>query len=196
MSGQMHPDDGEPPRLMGSELNYLSSARPIQSGSIRPRAASTTLTKISTKTMPAGPRTTSPGTAILNSRNCLISNLLSLNRATGSSWCGKSIKKLQEDQARPIIYHLRSATCWHPHVKGLTIMVNSLFNGWRFEDLWLNPVKLAPPLKRRRTREGHCQLKQGWYASSVGGAVARCGEVLVDRSQPRGAGKFASTPLS
>ena len=47
-------------------------------------------------------------------------------------------KKLQEDQARPIIYHLRSGTCWHPYVKGLTIMVNSLFNGWRFEDLWLS----------------------------------------------------------
>jgi peptide/nickel transport system substrate-binding protein len=47
-------------------------------------------------------------------------------------------KKLQEDQARPIIYHIRSGTCWHPHVKGLTIMVNSLFNGWRFEDLWLS----------------------------------------------------------
>jgi peptide/nickel transport system substrate-binding protein len=46
-------------------------------------------------------------------------------------------KKLQEDQARPIIYHLRSATCWHQQVKGLTIMVNSLFNGWRFEDVWL-----------------------------------------------------------
>jgi peptide/nickel transport system substrate-binding protein len=46
-------------------------------------------------------------------------------------------KRLQEDQARPIIYHIRSATCWHPDVKGLTIMVNSLFNGWRFEDVWL-----------------------------------------------------------
>ena len=45
---------------------------------------------------------------------------------------------LQEDQARPIIYHLRSATCWQPYVKGVTIMVNSLFNGWRFEDVWLD----------------------------------------------------------
>ena len=37
----------------------------------------------------------------------------------------------------------------------------------------------------------HCQLKQGWYASSVGSAVARCGEVLgtpieLTPSQPRG----------
>jgi peptide/nickel transport system substrate-binding protein len=46
-------------------------------------------------------------------------------------------KRLQEDEARPIIYHIRSATCWHPNVRGLTIMINSLFNGWRFEDVWL-----------------------------------------------------------
>jgi len=46
-------------------------------------------------------------------------------------------KKLQEDGARPIIYHFRAATCWQPRVKGLTIMVNSQYNGWRFEDLWL-----------------------------------------------------------
>lgn len=47
-------------------------------------------------------------------------------------------KKLQEDGARPILYHNRFATCWQPQVKGLTIMVNSLFNGWRMEDVWLD----------------------------------------------------------
>jgi peptide/nickel transport system substrate-binding protein len=47
-------------------------------------------------------------------------------------------ERLQEDQARPIIYHLRSGTCWQPYVKGMTIMVNSIFNGWRFEDVWLD----------------------------------------------------------
>ena len=46
-------------------------------------------------------------------------------------------KKLQEDGARPILFHNRFATCWHPQLKGLTIMVNSLFNGWRMEDVWL-----------------------------------------------------------
>jgi peptide/nickel transport system substrate-binding protein len=25
-----------------------------------------------------------------------------------------------------------------PEVKGLTIMVNSQYNGWRFEDVWLD----------------------------------------------------------
>jgi len=47
-------------------------------------------------------------------------------------------KKLQEDVARPIIYHRRGGTCWQPEVKGLTMMVNSQINGWRFEDVWLD----------------------------------------------------------
>jgi peptide/nickel transport system substrate-binding protein len=47
-------------------------------------------------------------------------------------------KKLQEDGARPILFHNRFATCRHPRLKGLTIMVNSLFNGWRMEDVWLD----------------------------------------------------------
>ena len=46
-------------------------------------------------------------------------------------------RKLQEDGARPIIMHARSATCWQPRVKNMTIMVNSVYNGWRFEDTWL-----------------------------------------------------------
>jgi peptide/nickel transport system substrate-binding protein len=47
-------------------------------------------------------------------------------------------KKLQEDGARPIIYHTRAATCTQPQLKGLTIMVNSQYNGWRMEDVWLD----------------------------------------------------------
>jgi peptide/nickel transport system substrate-binding protein len=47
-------------------------------------------------------------------------------------------KKLQEDGARPIIYHPRLATCMQPQLKGLTIMVNSQYNGWRMEDVWLD----------------------------------------------------------
>ena len=47
-------------------------------------------------------------------------------------------KKLQEDAARPIVMHNRGATCWQPYVKGVTLMVNSIFNGWRMEDYWLD----------------------------------------------------------
>jgi peptide/nickel transport system substrate-binding protein len=47
-------------------------------------------------------------------------------------------RKLQEDAARPIIFHDIFATCWQPEVKGLTMMVNSIYNGWRMEDVWLD----------------------------------------------------------
>ena len=45
---------------------------------------------------------------------------------------------MQEDEARPIIYHTRLATCLQPQLKGLTIMGNSQYNGWRMEDVWLD----------------------------------------------------------
>jgi peptide/nickel transport system substrate-binding protein len=47
-------------------------------------------------------------------------------------------RKLAEDGARPIIFYSRGATCWQPPVKGFTIMVNSIFNGARMEDVWLD----------------------------------------------------------
>jgi peptide/nickel transport system substrate-binding protein len=47
-------------------------------------------------------------------------------------------KRLQEDEARPIIFHAVASTCMQPQVKGLTIMVNSIYNGWRMEDVWLD----------------------------------------------------------
>jgi peptide/nickel transport system substrate-binding protein len=47
-------------------------------------------------------------------------------------------RKLQEDVARPIIYHTRLGTCMQPQLKGLTVMVNSQYNGWRMEDVWLD----------------------------------------------------------
>jgi len=47
-------------------------------------------------------------------------------------------RQLQLDGARPIIFHTRNATCLQPYVKGVTLMVNSIYNGWRFEDAWLD----------------------------------------------------------
>ena len=47
-------------------------------------------------------------------------------------------RKLQQDVVRPMLYCQRSATCCWPEVKGLTIMVNSIFNGWRMKDVWLD----------------------------------------------------------
>ena len=47
-------------------------------------------------------------------------------------------RKLQEDGARPILYHDRSATCTQKHVKGFVMTSNSVYNGWRMEDIWLD----------------------------------------------------------
>ena len=47
-------------------------------------------------------------------------------------------KKIQEDVARPILFHARTGTCWKPYVKNMTIMSNSAYNGYRYEDIWLD----------------------------------------------------------
>jgi peptide/nickel transport system substrate-binding protein len=47
-------------------------------------------------------------------------------------------RRLQLDGARPIIFYNNAATCWQPALRGLTIMVNSIYNGWRMEDVWLD----------------------------------------------------------
>ena len=57
-------------------------------------------------------------------------------RALTANWTGYKERshedhKLQEDLARPVIYHLRAATWRQPEVKGLTMMTNSQYNGWR-----------------------------------------------------------------
>jgi len=47
-------------------------------------------------------------------------------------------RRLTDDGPRPVIFYPRSATCRHPQVKGLTVLVNSIYNGSRFEDLWVD----------------------------------------------------------
>jgi peptide/nickel transport system substrate-binding protein len=47
-------------------------------------------------------------------------------------------RRLAEDGARPIIFYPRGGTCTQPYVKGLVTMVNSIYNGYRMEDVWLD----------------------------------------------------------
>jgi peptide/nickel transport system substrate-binding protein len=47
-------------------------------------------------------------------------------------------KKLADDDARPILFYPRVANCYYPKVKGLVTQANSIYNGQRFEDLWLD----------------------------------------------------------
>ncbi len=46
--------------------------------------------------------------------------------------------RLLADGARPPIMWNRAATCWQSYVKGYVAHVNSMYNGFRFEDVWLD----------------------------------------------------------
>jgi hypothetical protein len=46
-------------------------------------------------------------------------------------------RELIEEDARPDILYVRGITCRRPYVKGLISMVNSIYNGSRFEGVWL-----------------------------------------------------------
>jgi peptide/nickel transport system substrate-binding protein len=45
---------------------------------------------------------------------------------------------LAEAGVRPVLYYPAGASCWQPWVKDLTLMTNSIYNGWRMEDVWLD----------------------------------------------------------
>jgi len=45
---------------------------------------------------------------------------------------------LAEAGVRPVLYYPAGASCREPWVKGLTLMTNSIYNGWRMEDVWLD----------------------------------------------------------
>jgi len=47
-------------------------------------------------------------------------------------------KTLQMDAARPVVFHAKAATCWWPRVHGINIAMNTIYNHWRFEDVWLD----------------------------------------------------------
>src|SRR5207249_11678017 len=99
---------------------------------------STTPTSISTRTMCAARPAITPAIATRNSTKWSTSNRGRPIRRSVKKLAWDIDYKLQQDLARPIIYHLRAATCWQPEVKGLTMMTNSQYNGWRFEDVWLD----------------------------------------------------------
>jgi peptide/nickel transport system substrate-binding protein len=47
-------------------------------------------------------------------------------------------RRLAEAAVRPVLFYPAGAWCWQPWVKGLTLMTNSIYNGWRMEDVWLD----------------------------------------------------------
>jgi peptide/nickel transport system substrate-binding protein len=47
-------------------------------------------------------------------------------------------RKLAEAYFRPVTFYPAGASCRQPYVKGWTRMTNSIYNEWRFEDVWLD----------------------------------------------------------
>jgi len=47
-------------------------------------------------------------------------------------------RKLAEEDARTIIFYADGGGCMRPYVKGQVVMVNSIFNWFRREDVWLD----------------------------------------------------------
>jgi peptide/nickel transport system substrate-binding protein len=47
-------------------------------------------------------------------------------------------RELIDDSARPMIQHGTSGTCHHPYLKNFTMHDNSIYNNWRFEQVWLD----------------------------------------------------------
>jgi peptide/nickel transport system substrate-binding protein len=47
-------------------------------------------------------------------------------------------RRLAEEVVRPMIFHNRAATCWHPYVKGVVLHQNSIYGNWRLEDVWID----------------------------------------------------------
>ena len=53
-------------------------------------------------------------------------------------WCGRSRRSWpRTSRGRSSSYNVAN-TCWDAQVKGIVLQVNSIYNGWRFEDVWLD----------------------------------------------------------
>ena len=77
--------------------------------------------------------------------------------------------RLLADGARPPIAWKLGATCTQPQVKGYASMVNSIYNGFRFEEVWLDRAQatVAAHLLRRPTASRVMHSRFGQYACAT-----------------------------
>ena len=100
--------------------------------------SSTTPTSNSTRVMPAIRTATLPATAIAELENLFHRQSRETDQEKRKELVWDIDTTLQRGgRAAGHLSHTR-ATCWQPQVKGLTTMVNSMYNGWRMEDVWLD----------------------------------------------------------
>ena len=83
------------------------------------------------------------GKALLDQINPLIDKMIDEQSAETDVTKRKAMvtkieQALLKDGARPPISHGVANTCWAPAVKNLVLQHNSIYNGWRLEDVWLD----------------------------------------------------------
>ena len=110
------------------------------SGSISLRPASTIPTRNSTRIMCAARSAQRNYTGYCNRE---VDALVERQSAESDQARRKQLvweieRKMAEDDARPVLFYGRIGTCWQPQLKGLRVMVNSIYNMSRFEDIWLD----------------------------------------------------------
>ena len=54
------------------------------------------------------------------------------------SWSGRSTRSCRRTSPARSSTTAARGSCWQPYVKGITIMVNSSYNGYRYEDVWMD----------------------------------------------------------
>ena len=84
---------------------------------------------------------TTAATATRRSTSLPTSNRPSPTRPSGSRSSGKSTASCRRTRPARSSCTTSAATCWQPYVKSVTLMVNSIYNGWRMEDWWLDKAE-------------------------------------------------------
>jgi ABC-type transport system substrate-binding protein len=126
------------PYLDGVEFTIIRDVSTANLASVAGKLdwiATTIPTSNFTRTTPAVPHATTPVIATPNSKSCSTGNQWKPTKASASGWCGRP----KRNWRKTVRYRSnRFAYCWQPHVKDWTMMVNSIINNWRIEDVWLD----------------------------------------------------------
>ncbi len=86
----------------------------------------------------SGADATTPVTATLRFDKLIDQQSMTADPAKRKDIVWQIERKLAEAYFRPVTFYPAGASCRQPYVKGWTRMTNSIYNEWRFEDVWLD----------------------------------------------------------
>ena len=113
-------------------------ARTSRSARCRSRAASMTRTRCSTRISTRGAERNYAGYSDPEFDKLVDQQSMQSDPEKRKQIVWQAERKLAEAAFRPVIYYPAGASCRQPWVKGWTRMTNSIYNEWRFEDVWLD----------------------------------------------------------